>query len=315
MVFAALLIAHELPAAVEPLVIGDSMSEEYAFEIPFSAPDSNPLVANTSNWIEILAAHRPAEVDFGSYGSLPLTYPDLRNGGFSGNFGFPGATAEDWKDIVESTLFSSPELLSTRLAFESKLTNTDGGGAYTADAVVIFLGGNDVDSAYGDLYDDMLPAAFVAGLQDQFEAIFTFIRGHRPAVPIIFVTIPDVGATPDLQLSYPDPAKRATASAHLANLNALLTTQALGHGATVADLFAYTQLIIDPAPVFIGAIEMIKAGAPENPPDHLFCKDGYHPATASQAVIGNLVVEGFNAALGLSIPPLPSRELIVYRFT
>ncbi len=41
-------------APVRVLVIGDSMSEEYAHELPFSAPDSNPDNPNTVNWVEIL---------------------------------------------------------------------------------------------------------------------------------------------------------------------------------------------------------------------------------------------------------------------
>ena len=45
MAFSAL---HAAPLRV--LAIGDSMTEEYAFELPFSAPDSNPTNANIDNF-------------------------------------------------------------------------------------------------------------------------------------------------------------------------------------------------------------------------------------------------------------------------
>ena len=41
------------------MVIGDSQSEEYRFEVPFSAPESNPIESNTRNWVELLAERQP----------------------------------------------------------------------------------------------------------------------------------------------------------------------------------------------------------------------------------------------------------------
>ncbi|NNM30450.1 MAG: hypothetical protein HKO57_13090, partial [Akkermansiaceae bacterium] len=296
------LLAPALPGAVRTVVIGDSQSEEYAFELPFSAPDSDPLIANTRNWIEILAAQRPAGLDFGGYSGIPLSYPDLRNGGFARNFGVPAAESGTWEDIVQSSLFDSPEFFTTRLALEDQLSD--------AEVVVLFLGGNDVNSTYGSLYDDTISPGFFTGTRDRFAAVFTFIRSERPAIPIVFVNIPDVGASPDVQADHPDPAKRAVASHHIASLNALLGVLAASHAATVVDLFAFTAQLLDPAPVYLGAIEMIRAGAPENPPDHLFCKDGFHPSTSAQAVVANVILEGVNAAVGTAIPLLPSREIL-----
>ena len=67
------------------LTIGDSMTEEYAFEVTFSAPESAPLTANTRNWLEILNQRRGQGsgedwLFFGSYQSTLFSYPDLRPG-------------------------------------------------------------------------------------------------------------------------------------------------------------------------------------------------------------------------------------------
>ena len=62
----ALLLPELLTAQTKVLVIGDSLSAEYEYSTPFSAPDSDELDANTLNWIEILDQERDTEIDFGS---------------------------------------------------------------------------------------------------------------------------------------------------------------------------------------------------------------------------------------------------------
>jgi hypothetical protein len=82
----ATLVRIPLEAApLRVLAIGDSLTEEYAFELPFSAPDSNPFSANTENWPKILDGHRAVGFTMGSYQSSLLSYPDLRNGGYKYN--------------------------------------------------------------------------------------------------------------------------------------------------------------------------------------------------------------------------------------
>ena len=87
------------PLIAEPLkvmVIGDSLSEEYRFEVPFSAPDSDPADANTKNWIEILGELRAEEVSFGEYESDFGGWNDSRNGGYEYNWSIPGSETETW---------------------------------------------------------------------------------------------------------------------------------------------------------------------------------------------------------------------------
>ena len=112
-IVAALWVAccASTPAQLKVLAIGDSLTEEYAFEVPFSAPDSDPLDSNTENWVEILAQRRPAEFSMGSYSGTIGSYPDLRNAGFKYNYGVPSLTAEKWVRVIQSGLFKTPSFI------------------------------------------------------------------------------------------------------------------------------------------------------------------------------------------------------------
>src|SRR5688572_22219384 len=79
-------------APLRVLAIGDSLTEEYAFELTFSAPASNPTNANARNWPELFRIFRGTEVSLGPYESTLGSYLDLRNAGHEWNFGIPGTT-------------------------------------------------------------------------------------------------------------------------------------------------------------------------------------------------------------------------------
>ena len=87
---ALLLVGTAIALPKKVLVVGDSMSEEYRFEIPFSAPASDPTDSNTKNWVELLAEFRSDEITFGAYENNAFSYPDLRNAGYEFNWGVPG---------------------------------------------------------------------------------------------------------------------------------------------------------------------------------------------------------------------------------
>ena len=110
LVAAAFSALHAAPLRV--LVIGDSMTEEYAFELPFTAPDSDPIHANVANWPEILTNHRADWITLGSYRSAVLSWSDLRDGGYEYNYGIPGFTTSDWVDVCQSTVFDFPYYLT-----------------------------------------------------------------------------------------------------------------------------------------------------------------------------------------------------------
>jgi hypothetical protein len=64
---AFLLLATASAAPLRILAIGDSLTEEYHFELTFSAPQSDPANANVMNWPELIGKFRAAGM-----GTIPM---------------------------------------------------------------------------------------------------------------------------------------------------------------------------------------------------------------------------------------------------
>lgn len=309
---ALLLLACGLePAAtaapLKLLAIGDSLTEEYAFEVPFSAPDSNPLTANVRNWTELFRLHRADDVTLGSWENGYFSYPDLRDGGHRWNFGIPSATTENWVNLLHFNPFNPPDddlaagYPTTLFALASEIGE--------AEAVVIFLGGNDLKKNYSKLYNGTEPPDFQSSLVNRIATIHDWVRNRVP-VPIILCTLPDVAATPEVYTNYPDPEKAASARAKVAALNQAVIAMAGSKGATIARIDHITDRAMDDAPFHLNGTTFILEGDPENPPTRLFCKDNFHPATAAQALIANEIIAALNTATGRSIPSFSNREIL-----
>jgi lysophospholipase L1-like esterase len=306
---ACLLLTPAVPAAPLALLsIGDSMTEEYAFEIPFSAPDSNPTNANARNWIEIFRLWRGAFLNSGSYESTAFAYGDWRIAGHALNFGVPGFTADDWFRVLASdTLPPLPttEQLAdyrTRAALIEKLPS--------ASVAVILIGANDLKSDYSEIFNGTEPANFFTRIVNRIAAIHDFLRTRRANLPIVICTVPDVGITPDVLATYHDPARRASARAKITGFADQVRGMAAARSATVADIHALTLRYEDSDPFRLNGTTLIKAGAPENPPDHLFCKDGFHPSTVTQALIADTILGAIRQATGQTIPAFTGREIL-----
>jgi lysophospholipase L1-like esterase len=303
-----LFATDSLPAAARKvMVIGDSQSEEYAFEAGpdpgFSGPDSSPANANILNWVEILNAHRPAYISFGSYKSDYFGYSDLRNGGFAYNWGVPAFTTADFVEVVESSLLSNFYYYTSKNQMRDQLQDEV---AY----VVIFLGANDVRSRYGDFYNNTLPSGYTAGIVDNLETLVDFVKGEKSSLRIVLVNIPDPGVTPSKIADHPDAAKRAAASARIATLNQDIANLAAAEGCALADVFALTERIRAATPFYVNGTEFLKAGHPENLPHYLFAKDDFHPATMAQGHFANAILAAINTTWSQAIPLLANRSLL-----
>ncbi len=296
-------------APLKVLAIGDSLTEEYAFELPFSAPDSDPLDANMKNWLEILSSHRATTFTAGLYDSSLLAYSDLRNGGYQFNYGVPGFRTSDWIAVCKSTFL---DLLSgdlvTSLRYPTRQVLLD--HLDNVNAVVIFLGGNDVESVYGATFNDAQTPTLLAKTVTNLAYIHDFVRDHAANLPIIIATVPDVGATEKIASTYTDPAKRAIARARIATMNASIITMANGRGAKVARIDTVTDRIFDQIPMSLNGTDFIYPPSPENAPRPVFCKDGFHPATMVQALIADEILAALNLATGRNIPRLSNREIL-----
>jgi lysophospholipase L1-like esterase len=303
---AVLLVSWSVNASAQlkVLAIGDSLTEEYVFEVPFSAPDSDPLNANTKNWVEILAKRRPAQFSIGSYSGVIGSYPDLRNGGYKYNYGVPSLTAEKWVRVVQSGLFQDPEFYTTKLALIRHLESE-------VDIALIVLGGNDLKTDYSGIFNDPEPPALLAETVANLRILHDFVRAQNASLPIVIATAPDIGATPEVADKYTDPVLRARARARIAGMNASIIALAASKGATVMRVDVLTDRIFDQIPLHLNGTEFSLVPHPENPPTHMFCKDGFHPATPGQALMADFAVQAINQAFGSTrITPLANREIL-----
>lgn len=274
------------------LAIGDSLSEEYRFEAPFSAPDGNPAVANTRNWVELLHAHRPLDFTMGNYEPSLFNYLDYRNAGYEYNYGVPGFKAERWDHLLLSTPLNILDI-NTRREVTGDLS--------TVDAVLIFLGGNDLSLTNTDAQHDLIRQSIVR--------IHGYIRANAPpGMPIIIATVPDIGSTPKEKL--PDPAQAAAARQRVATLNANIAALGSLPDTHIARIDTLTDRLYDQQPFHINGTLFTYPPDPENPPLHLFCKDGFHPATAAQAIIANEILKAINGFAATTIPLFSNREIL-----
>ena len=310
--FAACAVLTAGAAPLKVMAIGDSLSEEYRFETVFSAPQSTPLgPSNTENWVQLLSERRSADVSFGGYEPSMFQYPDFRDGGYEYNFGVPSFETVTWVDVINSTLSDflsgDPERTfryTTKREIIRQLDEED------IDVVVIFLGGNDQYGDYDLIFEEPQTPALLADAVTNIGKIHQFIRNNHSSVPIIICTFPDIGATQEISSVYTDPALRVRARQRIADANAAVVAKAAQLGATVARIDQLTDRIFDESPFHLNGTVMQYEPHPDNPPDRIFCHDGFHPSTMGQALIGNLIMDAINRATGRSIALFTNREIL-----
>ncbi len=279
------------PARAEPfklLAIGDSLTTRYELEAPFSAPSLDPTNPNTRNWVEILGNRRSSDIT--------LT---------SSNFAIPGSTADYWDDVLTDTSFN-PATIALRLAIQLELQD--------ASAALIFLGGNDLKSNYSGIYSNAAPPAFLGSIPGHILSIQQFIRSRAPAnLPIVIATLPDISATPEIALAtqYSDPELATRARQRIASVNADVMAMASTLPNTyIARIDSVTDRIHDQVPFHMNGTLFAFPPDSENPPLHLFCRDGFHPSTGAQALIANEILKAINTFAATPIPLFTNREIL-----
>lgn len=298
---------HAAPLSV--LAIGDSMSEEYAFELTFSAPDSDPDNANVRNWPELFRIFRPADVWLGNYKGSAPPYGDLRVMGHEWNFGIPGTNTTNWVNLINGDWEDDP--LGPLYGVTNQSLQDE---IFSTPVVVIMLGANDLKQEYNDIFNNTEDPDFFSGIIDRINEIHKWVRALRGLHPptVIVCTIPDVGATPQISNIYNIPEKQASTRAKIAAFNQDIIAWAASKPVppTIARLDLLTDRVFDQVPFQINGTVFTLAGSNENPPTQVFCKDGFHASTVAQAYIANEVIGAINTARGTSIPKFSDREIL-----
>jgi lysophospholipase L1-like esterase len=275
--------------AEQCLVIGDSLTKEYEVEFPGLFP-TNPPAWQARNWIEILHQHRTDWFDTGEF----KVWADIRATGHAHNWAVPGATTSELKSLF-TNFFNQwwVNSLKNHIRFD-------------VERVVIFAGGNDADSYYANLYNGLTGPEVTNTTLSNLQWLAGWVRGLKPSMPIVLVSVPHVGCTPKVQQGYPtDPVKTARVTAAMDSLNTSLAAWAQTQGiGFVPGVYAMTKALITD-PFRLNGIEFYRVADADARPRYVFSGDGFHPSTCAHAKIAQLVVQAFNTAYpATTITPL-----------
>lgn len=274
--------------AEQCLVIGDSLTKEYEAEFPGLFP-ANPAAWQARNWIEILHQHRTDWFDTGVFD----VWADIRATGHAHNWAVPGATTSELKSMFTS-FFNQWWVNSLKNHIR-----------YDVERVVIFAGGNDADSYYANLYNGVVGPEVTNTTLGNLQWLAGWVRGLKPSIPIVLVSVPHVGCTPKVQQGYPThPVNTARVTAAMDSLNASLASWAQTQGiGFVPGVYAMTKALITD-PFRINGIEFYRVADADARPRYVFSGDGFHPSTCAHTKIAQMVVQTFNTTFPAS-PILP----------
>jgi lysophospholipase L1-like esterase len=344
---ALVLQTSPVSAADQIVTLGDSLTFAYEAEFGFAIEIQTGLITSeilgdgfgpdVRNWIEILGdpALRNQYFDLGTRDSIELQtflFPARYETLFfrqEYNWAVPGYRIDQLRRFVsgEATiteiLGENPEFATLQTALDnSDFTDDDFAVAdlvtqiqSTAERVVLFIGGNDVNGIYGTIYDGGDPGTFTADFIDDATFIIDWIQGHNVNIPIVLASVPHVGITPDVQSRFPtDPVKTARVTAVLVDLDGQLAALAASRGIGYADLFSTTLTLLDPNPLCIHGLPFTNDGSADGDTDHVWLNGelsfNFHPNTSAQALIANAIIDAFNATYDSGIAPLTATEIL-----
>ncbi len=302
--FRALLLAFALAfpgwaQAERILVVGDSLTKEYEVEFPALYPN-NRASWWSRNWIEILHQRRTDHFNIGDFSQFFAGDPRLI--GHDNNWAFPGATSTMIRTRLASTSWAD---YYWQREFKEQVRND-------VARVVVFAGGNDLDSIYPRIYNGEAAAPLTAVIADNLKWIVNHIRSLNPYLQVVLVSVPHIGIAPLVQSeSPPDPVKTGRVTAALDALNADLAAYAQAQGIGFAPgVYQFTKAMLD-QPFRIGGIEFYKVADADARPRYVFSGDGFHPGTAAQAKIAQIIVATFQQYYPTTpFVPLGDQEII-----
>lgn len=316
-VLASAALSANSPGRETVLVIGDSLSREYQFEFA-EFPDAR-------NWVELLAVHRSDDFYFGQLESSDLGLladacdlfsldnplctaldPDGKLDRYRYNWAIPTYSAEAYADDLTGGSF-----------FQRRFQDLVNDDFDNVDAVVVFIGGNDIDRVYSSVYNGNTGAtnAIISSIGSDLEDIIDFVLDDTPGMRMILVNVPHVGATPEVKADHPtDPTKTGRVTAALQTLDANLRALAARKNIGYADILSLTIDFIPAAPYCIGGFPFINQGTDTGAAESLWLggelSQNFHPNTAGQALLANAIIAGFNAKYALGVTPFSEAEIV-----
>lgn len=298
---AAAVVGACLPSrAVDNLlIIGDSLSKEYLYELDFIGGED---ATGIKNWAEILDQRRSQYFEYGP----EENNADLRLIGHRYNWSVPGSEADQWwNDYLNADfpndLFYGIPTLEDHLASD-------------AERIVVFLGGNDLRANYGSVYDGTLSATtFANNVFNDIEDIVNWVLARRKSgSEMVLVNVPHLGATPNKNDAHPyHPTKTGRVTTALNSINNRLATLASQKGIGLADIYAPTLDLVTADHICIGNMKILRYPPhSDGDPHYCFLGDGLHPNMPVQAVFAQIILDAFNAKYSHSISRLTNAEIL-----
>lgn len=287
-------------AAKQLLIIGDSLSKEYEYEI--LGIGGNSQAAGIRNWCEILDDKRHGNFDFGT----SATFNDLRLLGHHYNWSVPGSLADDW--------WSTYLTAGSPIKFVYGIPELEDQVATEAERIVIFIGGNDIRSQYGNLYDgNITPSSFANSLFNDLEDIVNWVMDRkRSLTEVVVVNLPHLGATPSKNDAHPyHVTKTGRVTSALVNVNNRLATLAQTKGIGYADVYTPMLSLVTANHICIGNVPIYRYPvSADGNPRYCFLGDGLHPNMPIQALFAQEILDTFNSKYNNTIARLTNQEIL-----
>jgi hypothetical protein len=297
MAFGLLLPAQ---AAQQIVIIGDSLSKEYAYEGAFiGGSEAGPELRS---WSEILHEKRNAYFDYGSSG----TFTDLRLIGHTYNWSVPGSMADDWwndylmANTIQQFTYGIPTL-------EDQLESD-------AERIVIWIGGNELRAQYGNLYDgNLVPNTWAVDVFNDIEDVTNWVLDRkRSSAEVVLVNIPHLGACPNKNDAHPfNATKTGRVTSAVTNLNNRLLTFANTKGIGYADVYSQMLPLLTANHLCIGTVPIFRYPPREDGNvRYAFLGDGLHPNTPIQALFAQKIIDTFNSKYNRTFPRLTNTQIL-----
>jgi lysophospholipase L1-like esterase len=343
LLIALALQATPLCATEQIVTLGDSLTFAYEAEFGFQVSGSfgtvgDNMPSTVRNWIEILSdpAYRGDRFELGSRSDItvdpPSPFPDPNFDVYfrqSGNWAIPGLKVDELRRFITGDPAAGFETFisgSSNLALlfsnsdansKFQLTDLENQITNTAERLTLFIGGNDVKTVYGTIYNGGSAGTFVADFIADITAILDRVQTLNPNIQIVLVNVPHIGITLDVKQDYPyNAVNTERVSAVMRDLNGQLAALASARNIGFADIYAPTLRMLDTTKLCIHGINFETSNGTEtgalgqvwlNGP----ISDNFHPNTNAQSVIANEIIHGFNRRYNTGIPLLTATEMLV----
>ena len=331
-------LAAPVTAQEQIVTLGDSLTFAYEssfnfdITIPFGPAYGDGFDSDeVKNWIEILSdpTYRNSHFDQGGRNDFTVAFLFdlfLRR---DFNWAIPGAKIDELRafyggdQTITELIAASDSLTALQLLLglsdfsdnDFDLLDLKDQLGNEAERVVLFVGGNDINGVYGDVYDGLSAGTFVADFVEDAAWIIDWALGHNPDLEFVLVNVPHVGITPLVKDRYPpDPVKTGRVTAVLDDLNGQLKALAASRGVGFADVYTPTLRLLGSDPLCVEGMGFANTGSSSGDLDFVWLagdlSDNFHPNTNAQALIANEIIHAFNRHYEVAIAPLSATEIL-----